>query len=166
MYRVPKYLSCRERWQVQNLKRIRYNRTMFAATQNMRRIIGGCFLATFLLSFGLVYLNTLKIAEESTAHHTCPFTHTDTITLCNMSPVEHLTAWQEMLAFAPTSTLTALLILALLLGFKHPLPFLKAPKLLKAYTLLQPYCSTSLPKSYLSFLEFLLARGILHPKLF
>jgi hypothetical protein len=130
-------------------------------------------LATLLLStlfMVLTFSVPLALHAEHLAPSTpmehCPFmTHTDTV--CPMSFTAHLAAWQSLLSHIPTSAVSLMLLMSLLLVALYTHLYARVQRTIYKEPSQSTYNQTP-HRHAASFHQLceLFSQGILHPKLF
>ncbi|RJQ34095.1 hypothetical protein C4568_03055 [Candidatus Parcubacteria bacterium] len=135
---------------------------MFVRIDNRSRVFVTVAIVAFLMVgvFGIFHGMDMSSSEQMS---NCPFIM-GIAAICNMSPFEHIAAWQNMFASIPQqTTVLTLLLLALSFAFSRLLLFAfprdgdQEPQRLL-------YADRE-PKA-IDPLRLALARGIIHPKIF
>ena len=144
---------------------------MFSVSESARKAIGILFLVATLSTFVFAYLHIKGMAMSEMTMPGCPFMDTDTSTLCTMSPLEHIEAWQHLLTVTPTTSAILLLLFVLLLGKKKFNVFIKLARQIPLFArqfLEQNFSVIVFSDTHTfrnDFHQQLFSQGILNPKL-
>ena len=112
--------------------------------------------AVLMMNFGGFF--TSEMMMENSVMHPCPYMGVAAI--CNMSPLEHLSQWQQMFTTTvqPMTTFALLLLLAIAV-FLHVAEKLSVPKRLERFRPRYRY-----RERVFDLMQRLFARGILNSK--
>ena len=137
-------------------KRIKYNKEIL-----MKRISISAFIVGFLLisAVGVAYSGMMMGHGDMVG---CPLMGNNAA-VCNMNPLEHFSAWQNLFAAIPvqSTVISLLLLLAVFFLFRlHQFLWLLHPSPQRVYVHIKPEVSTYDP------LRRFMARGLMHPKIF
>ncbi len=135
---------------------------MFFSSQLVRKMIGGTFLLSLCVSFGFAYLHIKSM--DTMDMPGCPFMNEFT-TVCSMSPIEHIQAWQHTFTVIADVGMAVLLLLIAafaLLGSYLFQGFWPKPHTVSFHTQTPPTRNPQLR----NYLQEAFSRGILNPKLF
>lgn len=128
----------------------------------MKRISISAFILGFLLisAVGVAYSGVMMGHGMDMAG--CPLMGNNAV-VCNMNPLDHLSAWQNLFAAIPTQNAATVLSLLLAVFFLFQLRrflWLLHPSPQPVYVRIKPEVSTYDP------LRRFMARGLMHPKIF
>ena len=134
---------------------------MYAYSYRPSKVLVAIAIAAFLM-VGIFWIFHSMDMNSKGEISNCPFM--GIVAICNMSPFEHIAAWQNMFASIPNQTIVlTLLLLALSFAFSRLLLFAfprdgdREP---------QRLFSRAREPRVTDPLRLALARGIIHPKIF
>jgi hypothetical protein len=136
---------------------------MFYGSWAIRRVIGGLFLLSLVVSLGFGYFHVKNMGTMDMPMPGCPFM-SEFAVVCSMSPIEHIEAWQHMFTAIPgTMALMLLVSVLMLFGSRSFTDFFSPPRL--EVSLRTQFSRTQNPFTH-NYLQEFFSRGILNPKLF